>query len=109
VSFPLCPILLNQSAVQVIFAQQYYGIRNITEFDGLGISITGISIVFAALILISLFITSLPRILAMLGSVLPPEKDHHAAVSPVARRQDQDEAVVAAIGFALRDRHQKKK
>lgn len=91
----------------MIFAEQYYGIRNINEFEGFGISITGISIVFAALILISLFITALPRLLAMLQSVLPPETDHHAAAAPATRSPD-DDAVIAAIGFALHQRHRKK-
>ena len=93
----------------MLFAQQYYGFRNITEYEGLGISLTGISIVFAALILISLFITSLPRVLAMLGSVLPPEVEPHTAPSPAAKRTDHEEAVVAAIGFALHARHRKMK
>lgn len=96
---------LEIPATDVIFAQ-YYGSRNISEYDGLGISITGISIVFAALILISLFITCLPRVLAMLESVLPPESEPHQA--PAATRADHDEAVVAAIGFALHARHHKK-
>lgn len=92
----------------MIFAQKFYGFRNIAEGDGLGISIMGISIVFAALILVSLFITSLPRVLALLESVLPPEVDHHATASPAAKRADHDEAVVAAIGFALHARQRKK-
>ncbi len=92
----------------MIFAQQY-GIENIIDSDGLGISITGICIVFAALILISLFIASLPHVLAALASVLPPEVEHHAAAAPAAKRDDHDEAVVAAIGFALHDRRRKKK
>lgn len=93
----------------MIFAQQYYGFRNIAEYEGLGISLTGISIVFVALILISLFIASLPRILAMLESVLPPEVEHHAAASPAVKQTGHDEAVVAAIGFALHARRRKKK
>ena len=93
----------------MIFAQQYYGIQNITENDGVGISITGISIVFAALILISLFIASLPRILALLESVLPPEAEHLAATAPGEKSNDHDEAVVAAIGFALHARRRNKK
>ena len=97
----------------MIFAQQY-GIENIIDSDGLGISITGICIVFAALILISLFIASLPHILAALASVLPPsvlppEVEHHTAPAPGAKRNDHDEAVIAAIGFVLHARHRKKK
>jgi len=101
--------LLSQeiSEIHVILAQQHYGIQNIAEYEGLGISITGLSIVFAALLLISLFITSLPRVLAMLESLLPPEVEHHVAASPAATRVDENEAVVAAIGFALHDRHRK--
>ena len=92
----------------MIFAQQN-GIENIIGNDGLGISITGICIVFAALILISLFIASLPHILQALASVLPPEVEHHTAPAPGAKRNDDDEAVIAAIGFALHARHRKKK
>jgi oxaloacetate decarboxylase gamma subunit len=92
----------------VIFAQQF-GIDNIIHSDGFGISVTGICIVFAALILISLFIASLPHILASLAFVLPPEVEHQAAPAPGAPRNDHDEAVVAAIGFALHARQRKKK
>ena len=94
----------------MIFAQQQqYGFENITKYEGVGISITGIAIVFVALILISLFIYGLPRVLAMLESVLPPEADHHRSASPAPKRTDQDEALVAAIGFALHQRHRKTK
>ena len=97
----------DNSAIHVIFAQQY-GIENIIDSDGLGISVTGICIVFAALILISLFIASLPHVLAALASILPPEVEHHAAAKAGTKSNDHDEAVVAAIGFALHSRHRKK-
>jgi len=100
----------DNSAIHVIFAQQQkYGIENIIDSEGLGISITGICIVFAALILISLFIASLPHVRAALAAVLPPEVEHQAAAAPAAKSNDHDEAVVAAIGFVLHARHRKKK
>lgn len=74
------------------------GFQNITDADGYVIAGVGMTIVFVALILISLFITVLPRILQALAAYLPPEASIHQA-SPSAR--PSDDAVIAAIAWAM--------
>jgi sodium pump decarboxylase gamma subunit len=69
--------------------------------DGFGIAITGMSIVFVALLLICGFLTALPRLMELLSHVYP-EKVHHspapAAASPANQLEDE---VAIAIGAAL--------
>lgn len=70
--------------------------------QGLSIAFAGLMIVFLALILISLFITALPKVVAMLETLIP-EEDHHAGVPeghPESSVPD-DAALLAAIGFVL--------
>lgn len=74
------------------------GLENIVNGEGIGIAITGLSIVFVALALITLFIAALPQMLTRLENVLPPEIEHHAA--PPAAPLD-DEPLAVAVGFAL--------
>ena len=81
-----------------MLGQTSFSVQNIVENDGLGIALTGMLIVFTALTLITVFIAYLPKLLAALGNVLPPETEHHAP--PVGRAAD-DEAVIVAIGVAL--------
>ena len=79
------------------------GINNITEAQGFPIAITGLTIVFVALTLISVFIALLPRVMEALSAILPEES--HADPAK-ASRAAMDEQLVAAIGFAL---HQRKR
>jgi Na+-transporting methylmalonyl-CoA/oxaloacetate decarboxylase gamma subunit len=69
---------------------------------GLSIALTGMTIVFVALALISLFIEALPRVLAIVARVFPvvaePEPSAKAGRSNVS---SDDEAVLAAIGYVL--------
>ena len=74
---------------------------------GFSIAITGLVIVFAVLILISLFIGALPHVLAIVAKVLPEIEHSHSAASPSERSDDHDEAVLAAIGFVLHTELQK--
>jgi sodium pump decarboxylase gamma subunit len=74
------------------------GLHNIWEHDGLGIAITGMIIVFAALSLISVFISWLPHILQGLSLVLPAERPTHPAVPLPAANEEE---LIAAIGVAL--------
>ena len=76
------------------------GINNILEAKGFGIAITGLTIVFVALLLISVFIALLPRLMEVLSVIFPEE---HAEAAPAARSV-VDEELVAAIGFALHQR-----
>ena len=75
------------------------GLENIIQAKGFGIAITGLTIVFAALVLISLFIALLPRLMEALSAIFPEE---HAEAAPA--RAVMDEELVAAIGFALHQR-----
>lgn len=87
-----------------------FSLQNIIDNDGISISITGMSIVFLALLLISLFIAALPHVLERLSGILPPEAPHAApAARPDPAAQKPDEALVAAIGFALHVESQARK
>ncbi len=74
---------------------------------GLTISAAGIAIVFSALLLISIFIASLPRILVLVNHVWPETNDgHHEAGHPESQMAD-DTDVLAAIGFVLHTEFQR--
>jgi oxaloacetate decarboxylase gamma subunit len=72
-------------------------------WQSIELAITGMGIVFAALILISLFVAALPRTLVLLNGLLPPETDHPLA-SPSMSALSNDEEEVVAIGVALHER-----
>jgi Na+-transporting methylmalonyl-CoA/oxaloacetate decarboxylase gamma subunit len=79
---------------------------------GVTIAITGMLIVATALLLIILFISALPKILAMLGKHFP-EVEHSHGGSSISKSHPEsqvadDEAVLAAIGFVLHSRLQNK-
>ncbi len=74
---------------------------------GFAIAIAGLSIVFTALLLISLFIASLPRVLEMVASVYPEFDDPHSRQSHPESQVPDDGAVLAAIGFVLHSEMQK--
>ena len=73
---------------------------------GIAIAATGLLIVFAALVLITLFIAALPRILEAVANVLPEVPDRHAPQDSSASLLP-DEALLAAIGFVLHSELQK--
>lgn len=64
------------------------------------IAATGLLIVFAALLLIALFIAALPKLLAAVSAHFP-ERQHKATADDPSRSLIPDEAVLAAIGFVL--------
>ena len=70
--------------------------------QGLDLAFAGMSIVFTALVLVSVFIAVLPRILAAINPYIPPAQLH-------TQNQDKETdatAIAAAIGFALHARRQ---
>lgn len=73
------------------------GLQRIDDGQGLPIALAGMIIVFTALLLISLFITLLPRILAMVARRFP-ETVHHAPHRIETPREDL--AAVAAAAWA---------
>ena len=83
---------------------------NVVSGRGIEISLTGMFIVFSALVLISLYIALVPRILAVLAPILPPEKEHSPAAAPAAKRPDDvpESELLAAIGYAFHCEQQTK-
>ena len=75
-----------------------FGIQNILNAQGFTVAITGMLIVFAALTIISIFISLLPRLVVLLATIFP--EGHHHAVQGKATKQDDDK-LLAAIGFGL--------
>jgi Na+-transporting methylmalonyl-CoA/oxaloacetate decarboxylase gamma subunit len=86
------------------------GFQNIIDADGIGLSITGMAIVFVVLILVSLYIAWLPRILPLVNAILPVVEHHHGApmpssgARPQASSADAEAEVVAAIALAMHHR-----
>lgn len=83
------------------------GWEAIVKGQGVSISITGMAIVFAALVFISVFIALLPKLLEVLDPFLPAGHTHAA---PPSREEQTDldrEKVVAAIGLVLHTELQK--
>jgi oxaloacetate decarboxylase gamma subunit len=79
-----------------------FSVQNIVNGEGIGISITGMLIVFSALILISIFISVLPWVLKKLEFILPRGDEILGYEAP--RREPSgkvDESIAAAIGYAL--------
>ena len=70
--------------------------------QGLDLAFVGMSIVFTALVLVSIFIAVLPRILAAIHPYIPPAQLHTQSQS----KENDDAAIAAAIGFALHARRQ---
>jgi Na+-transporting methylmalonyl-CoA/oxaloacetate decarboxylase gamma subunit len=67
--------------------------------NGIGIAITGMSIVFVALLLICGFLTALPRLMKIVDHYYP-EQIHQTPAPATPSNQVEDEVVVA-IGAAL--------
>lgn len=65
------------------------------------IAITGMLIVFSALILISLALTALPKALAVLNQYYPEKADHTAPPPRKSSAGDQDLAAAAAFAMHI--------
>jgi hypothetical protein len=78
-----------------------YSLDNIANADGYAIALSGLAIVFFALVVVTLFISILPRVLARLATVWPEE----AAPASVAASA-ADDGVIAAIGYMMHARQQ---
>lgn len=64
--------------------------------QGLDLAFVGMSIVFTALVLVSVFIAVLPRLLAVINPHIPPAQLHTQSQS-----RETNAAAIAAISFAL--------
>ena len=72
---------------------------------GIAIAMTGMVIVFAALVLVTLFISVLPGLVAISQKIVPEVQDRHVPEAD-SRTLSPNHSVVAAIGFALHTRIQ---
>lgn len=82
------------------------GLEAISAGNGVAIAVTGLLIVFVALVAISLFIGALPMLLKALGPWLPEIESHHDQPAaprrqPAAASDGVDPRLVAAIGWAV--------
>ncbi len=83
-----------------------FSVENIVKGEGIGISLTGMLIVFVALTLIAVFITLLPWVMRKLDPILPKGEVFHAPPASGPRPPSEaDESLAAAIGYALYKEH----
>lgn len=71
--------------------------QNVIDGNGIGITITGMLIVFSGLLLISLFIAALPKLLALKHSGAQPEEAVGAKTEPSEPSEDEIMAVIALV------------
>ncbi|MCO6046435.1 OadG family protein [Aeoliella sp. ICT_H6.2] len=83
------------------------GWQAVVEGNGIAISLMGMTIVFVALVLITVFIAMVPSLLAWLDPILPKGHSHHAPPTPDEQSPLDQERVVAAIGMVLHTEFQK--
>lgn len=83
------------------------GFKAIADANGLGIAITGMTIVFVALVGISLFIAAMPRVLDLLDRWLPDLESGHGPATPAEQVSSDEEKIIAAIGFVLHSEMQR--
>ena len=81
-----------------------FSYQNIIAGDGFELAFAGMTIVFTALVLVSIFIAVLPKILVVLNRLIP--EVHHHTAAPQQREASDETAVTAAIGFALHTQKQ---
>lgn len=78
----------------------------ITSEFGLPLAMTGIAVVFTALVLVTAFIAALPKLLPTLERWFPPAEHGHGAPAP---RADESEELAVAIGYALHREFQRQR
>jgi hypothetical protein len=87
------------------------GIDRIVEGHGVGIALTGMTVVFSGLVLVSLFIAWLPVVLERLGQAgqrRPPRMQAaHAGVMGRETSLFIDPDLLAAIGYVLQAEHER--
>ncbi|MCA9262085.1 MAG: OadG family protein [Planctomycetales bacterium] len=92
-----------QGGCMILIGQAASGWANVSAEHGLGIAVTGMAIVFSALVFIVFFLMSLPHMLAALHEVFP-EREHHSHAPPPTSSLGTakvDEATAAAIAYAV--------
>lgn len=80
------------------------GLENITAHNGVGMAVTGMTIVFVALVLISGYIALLPKVLKKLSRIFPEEE------STIDRYEDPNFAeelqLAVVVAAALKKRRE---
>ncbi len=99
-------------------------LRDILDSQAIGISITGMSIVFTGLILLSIYITVLPKILEFLEKPRPDKKEEATAdeaekpektgtvataetETPIAPVDEEANDIASVIGLVLQLEHER--
>ena len=77
---------------------------NVVAGNGISLSVTGMSIVFVALILVSMYIALLPKIAAFFNKIIPPSAHHSGPVANAPAPQlktgpSEAEIVAAAVAY----------
>ncbi|QDS88987.1 hypothetical protein EC9_31830 [Rosistilla ulvae] len=75
--------------------------------QALVIALSGMLIVGSALLLICLFISTMPRILAITEKFWPEVEESHGGAAHPESHVPDDDAVLAAIGFVLHQEFQR--
>ena len=80
--------------------------QNVLDADGIGIALTGMSIVFAGLVLISLYIATLPKLLGNMDKVVKKRAEKKKAVKsakPVVLTDPSkmSDELLTAIGYVI--------
>ncbi|MFW5501269.1 MULTISPECIES: OadG family protein [unclassified Maridesulfovibrio] len=84
--------------------QMLFSWNNVVAGDGVALSVTGMSIVFVALLLVSVYIALLPKIAAFCNKIIPPSAHHSGPVASAPTPQvktgpSEAEVVAAAVAY----------
>jgi sodium pump decarboxylase gamma subunit len=87
-----------------------FSLQNVFDADGIGIAITGMAIVFSGLVLISLYISSMPKLLGRMEKEVAKKQARKAAkkakaaeaASPVKPVTELSDDMMAAIAYVIR-------
>ncbi|WP_320173013.1 OadG family protein [Maridesulfovibrio sp.] len=84
--------------------QMVFSWDNVVAGNGVSLSVTGMSIVFLALVFVSLYIALLPKITAVFNKIIPPSAHHSGPVASAPAPQvktgpSEAEVVAAAVAY----------
>ncbi len=81
-----------------------FSYQNIAAGQGFELAFAGMTIVFTALVLVTLFIVLLPKVLVVVNRLIP--EVHLHTTSPPRTQGDDDSSIAVAVGFAFHARQQ---
>jgi Na+-transporting methylmalonyl-CoA/oxaloacetate decarboxylase gamma subunit len=87
-----------------------FSFQNVIDADGIGIAITGMAIVFSGLVLISLYISSMPKLLSRMEKAVAKKQARkaakkakvEAAAAPAIPLTELSDEMMAAVAFVIR-------